>query len=351
MTTDAQPLLLSVLDQSPVRAGGSAAASIRESVALAEAAEAAGYHRYWLAEHHATPALAGPAPEILVARIAAATQHMRIGTGGVMLSHYSPLKVAETFRVLEALYPGRIDLGIGRAPGSDGLTAAALAYGSAVGTEYFPTRVADMMAFLSDTPPVTDAFSPISVTPKTETRPEVWLLGSSDQSALLAAKFGLAFSFAQFITSEGGDEVVHAYRNYFQPSEFYGAPRASLGVFVICAETEEEAMRLGKSRDLAMLLRTRAGFGPFPSVEEAEAYPYTAQDLQIMDRNRQRCFYGDPDQCRERLTALAEAYAVDELVVLTITYDPEARRRSYELLAEAFALNSVSRGTETKVLV
>ncbi len=317
--------------------------TLHETLALAGRADELGYTRYWLAEHHATASLAGPAPEILVTRIAGETENIRVGTGGVMLSHYSPLKVAETFRVLEALYPGRIDLGIGRAPGSDQITAAALAYGSAIGVEYFPARVADMMAFLTDAPPPTEAFSAIDVSPKTSTLPDLWLLGSSDQSALLAAQFGLNFAFAQFITPEGGEPIIRGFRQHFRPSELVRAPKTILAVFVICAETEAEAARLATSRDLSLVQRTRGGFMPFPSPKEADEFAYTDREIRFIAANRSRSLYGNPDQCRDILTGMAETYGTNEIMVLTITHDPEARCRSYELLAEAFDLSPARR--------
>lgn len=338
-------IALSILDQSPIRTGGTGVETLHETLQLARRADELGYTRYWLAEHHATASLAGPAPEILVTRIAGETETIRVGTGGVMLSHYSPLKVAETFRVLEALYPGRIDLGIGRAPGSDQITAAALAYGSAIGVEYFPARVADMMAFLSGAPPPTEAFSAIDVSPKTSTLPDLWLLGSSDQSALLAAQFGLNFAFAQFITPEGGERIIRGFRQHFRPSDLVRTPETILAVFVICAETEAEAARLAKSRDLSLVQRTRGGFMPFPSPEEAEAEEsgYTDREIRFIAANRSRSLYGDPDQCRDILTGMAETYGANEIMVLTITHDPGARRRSYELLADAFGLSPAGR--------
>ncbi len=331
-------LKLTALDQSPVRAGGTAMETLQETIELAQACEKAGYHRYWVAEHHATSSYAGPAPEIMVTRIAAATNHIRVGSGGVMLSHYSPLKVAETFSLLEALYPGRIDLGIGRAPGSDQLTALALAYGSEIGIEYFPTRIADMLSFLGTSEPPTDLFKRIKISPKPESPPEIWLLGSSDQSAHYAAQFGLAFTFAHFIAPEGGEKVLQGYRDNFTPSEFNATPHGSLCVFITCAETEDEARRLAKSRDLVLLRRAKGERGAYPSVEESEAYEYSEQDLLVIQHNRPQSIYGDPDQCREILTDMAEAYGVDELAILTICHDPAARQRSYELLAEAFNL-------------
>jgi luciferase family oxidoreductase group 1 len=338
MDMSSKQLKLSALDQSPIRSGGTAADTLRETIALAQACEAAGYHRYWLAEHHASHSLAGPAPEIMIGQVAAATKSIRVGSGGVMLSHYSPLKVAENFAVLETLHPGRIDLGIGRAPGSDQLTALALAYGSQIGIEYFPTRVADLMGFFGTREPPTEIFKRIKLSPMPEHPPEMWMLGSSDQSALLAAQLGLAFSFAQFITPEGGEYVIDAYRQRFQPSELYPTPQANICTFVICAETQAEAERLLKSRELSLLRRERGEFGPFPSVEEALAYPYAEQDRAIIARSHRRGIFGDPATCRAKLIELANQHRVDELVILTITHDPAARRRSYELLGEAFQL-------------
>lgn len=329
---------LSVLDQSPVRAGGRPADAVAETIALAKAAEALGYQRYWLAEHHGTDGLAGCAPEIMIARVASETHHMRIGSGGVMLSHYSPYKVAEMFRLLEVMFPGRIDLGIGRAPGSDQLTAHALAYGSPIGVEYFPTKVADLAAFVQGETPVTEGFARLKATPEPESLPQMWILGSSDQSAQLAAHFGMPFSFAQFINPVGGEQAMAIYRETFKPSEWCAEPEGSIGVFVICAETEAEADRLAKSRDLWRLRLEQGELAPFPSIADAEAYPYSAAERALVARNRERSVIGTPDQVRTRLNALAKQFDVDEIVVLTITYDFAARRESYRLLADAFSL-------------
>ncbi|MBO6783381.1 MAG: LLM class flavin-dependent oxidoreductase [Alphaproteobacteria bacterium] len=329
---------LSVLDQSPVRAGGDPRQALEETVALAQATERLGYTRYWLAEHHGTEGFAGSSPEILITRVAAATNSIRVGSGGVMLSHYSPLKVAENFKLLENLYPGRIDLGIGRAPGSDGLTAAALAYGSEIGIEYFPTKIADMMAFLSDEPPATEPFRKVRATPAVQEVPEVWLLGSSDQSASYAAHFGLAFSFAHFIAPQACGPVLDHYRRNFKPSDTLAAPKASAGVFVVCADTAEEAEYLAASRDLWRLKLQYGEHLPYPPPDEALAYPYNAQEKRIVEANKANRFTGDPLSLRDELTAFADENGLDELVVLTITYDFEKRLRSYELLADAFEL-------------
>ncbi len=334
-------LSLSVLDQSPVRQGVTPRDALLETIELAKHCEALGYRRYWLAEHHATPALAGSAPEIMIARIAAETSRIRVGSGGVMLSHYSSLKVAEQFRVLETLYPGRIDLGIGRAPGSDQLTAAALAHGpGALGIEYFPNQIADLIGYLEHTIPGDHPFSGIHLMPDGESLPEIWILGSSDQSAIFAAYFGRAFSFAHFITDEGGPQIVAAYKAQFRPSEKLSLPQASIGVFVICAESGERARYLAASRDLSRLRQRQGHPMPFPPPEDALAYPYTEIERRFVEHSRRRQIVGTPDTVKPQLEALAEAYGVDEIVVLTITHDFAARKRSYALLAEAFGLEA-----------
>ncbi|HXP31720.1 MAG TPA: LLM class flavin-dependent oxidoreductase [Stellaceae bacterium] len=331
--------LLSVLDQSPIRAGGTPAQALAETVALAQACERWGYHRYWLAEHHSSEGLAGTAPEVLIARVAAATATMRVGSGGVMLSHYSALKVAEAFRVLEALYPGRIDLGIGRAPGSDYRTAQALAHGpGALGIEQFPRQVGDLLDFLCDALPAGHPFAGIHAQPKGPTAPEPWLLGSSDASAAIAAYFGCAFSFAHFINDEGGPAVMAAYRDHFRPSRWRAEPACSIGVFVICAESAAEAQRLALSRDLWRLRLDRGILGPFPPVEEAEAHPYTREERLRIAVNRRRQVVGEPAQVKAQLLALGEAYGVEEFVVVSICYDFAARLKSYELLAREFGI-------------
>jgi luciferase family oxidoreductase group 1 len=330
---------LSVLDQSPIRAGGTPTDAIRETIDLARHCDAFGYHRYWVAEHHASDGLAGTAPEILITRIAAETRHLRVGSGGVMLSHYSALKVAEQFRVLEALYPGRIDLGLGRAPGSDGRTAMALQTGPyAHGIEQFPHRVADLIDWLSGSLPLDHPFAAVKAQPAGPTMPELWVLGSSGESARFAAHFGLAFSHAHFITAQGGLEAMEFYRAHFRPSAHLRAPAGSIGVFALVADTEAEAQRLASSRDLWRLRLERGELGPIPSVEDALAYPYTDTERAIVARNRRRQIVGAPEQVRARLAELLAAYGVDEAVVVSICHDARARRRSYELLAEACAL-------------
>jgi luciferase family oxidoreductase group 1 len=331
-------LRLGVLDQSPVRSGATPAQAIQETLALARAADRLGYHRYWLAEHHSTPALAGPSPEVLIPEVAAATSGIRVGSGGVMLQHYSPLKVAECFRVLETLHPGRIDLGIGRAPGSDQATARALAGPLGGGIDDFPQKVADVLGFLHGELPPEHPHAGILAMPTGATTPEVWLLGSSDQSAALAAHFGVAFSFAHFINADGGSAVTRAYARAFKPSAVLAEPRASVAVFVVCAPSEEEARRLAQSRDLFIVRLYTGRSGRYPSVAEAEAYRYSPREWGIVEHARRRRVAGTPAQCRVALEALATDYGVDEVLVVTITESWDTRVRSYELLAEAFGL-------------
>jgi len=331
-------LRLGVLDQSPVRSDATPAEAIRETLALAQATDRLGYHRYWLAEHHSTPALAGPSPEVLIPQVAAVTTGIRVGSGGVMLQHYSALKVAESFRVLETLHPGRIDLGIGRAPGSDQVTARALAGPFGGGIEDFPDKIADVLGFLHGELPPEHPHARVLAMPTGPGAPEVWLLGSSDQSAALAAHFGTGFSFAHFINAEGGAAVTRAYARAFKPSPLLAEPRASVAVFVVCAPTEEEARRLAQSRDLFIVRLYTGRLSRYPSVAEAEAYEYSPREWAIVEHARRRRIAGTPEQCRTGLEALAAEYGVDEVVGVTITESWETRLRSYALLAEAFGL-------------
>ncbi|MCC6180147.1 MAG: LLM class flavin-dependent oxidoreductase [Chloroflexi bacterium] len=329
-------LTLSVLDQSPIRTGQTPADALQETLRLAQVADRLGYHRYWLAEHHSSQALAGSSPEILIGQVAAHTQHLRVGSGGVMLSHYSALKVAENFRMLETLFPGRIDLGIGRAPGSDQRTARALAHGpGALGIEYYPSQVADVIDWLHDRLRPGHPFAGVRAMPVGPTAPEIWLLGSSADSARYAAALGTAFSFAHFINADGGPDIVRVYRHYFTPSDLLAEPRANVGVFVICAATEAEAHRLAQSRQLFIARLYTGQTGPYPTVAEAEAHLWTPRELAIAEHTQNRAIIGTPAQVKERLLALAAEYGVDEVVVVTITEDEASRLRSYELLAEA----------------
>ncbi len=327
---------LSVLDQSPIRQGGSPAQAIAETLELARFCDDLGYHRYWLAEHHNSRALAGTAPEILIGRVAGLTENIRVGSGGVMLSHYSPLKVAESFRVLETLYPGRIDLGIGRAPGSDYQTMQALAAGpGSLSVEYFPHQVNSLIEFLHDQVPAGHAFERIHAEPTGPGAPEFWLLGSSDQSAQLAAYFGTPFSFAHFITAHGGVAAMQMYRENFRPTPRRDKPQGSIGIFAICAETQEAAEYHAISRQEFILSLRQGNPQPVAPPEDVISKDYSVHERAIIAEAMERAIVGDPDHVKARIEELLAAYEVDEAVIVTITYDFEARKRSYALIADA----------------
>ena len=328
---------LSVLDQSPIGAGEDAATAIAHTIELARRCDALGYQRYWLAEHHASKSLASSAPEILIARVANETSHIRVGSGGVMLSHYSPYKVAENFRLLEVMYPGRIDLGVGRAPGSDGVTAAALAYGNQLGIEYYPTKIRDMLAWVSSEKPYSEAFGDLAVSPSGDTVPEVWVLASSPDSARYAAYFGLPLSFAHFIVPEQAAEVIQMYRAEFS-RESEREPRVSLGVFAIANDDPDRVELLRRARELQKIRRDSGQRGPAPTLAEAADYPFTDEQLEGMRSKRSRQIVGTPDTVRAEIEALVAATGADEVVILTITPSFADRVKSYELLAQAFAL-------------
>jgi luciferase family oxidoreductase group 1 len=327
---------LSVLDQSPVIAGHSAAQALAQTIALAKRVEALGYARYWLAEHHAIAALADPCPEILLARLGAETKTIRIGTGGVLLPYYAAFKVAEVFRMLEALYPGRVDLGIGRAPGGDARTARAVGGGRFPDAENFPQQVWELANHLDRTLPQDHPDHGVRLQPEGVTAPEIWLLGSSDYSGLLAAQLGVRFAFAHFINAHGGDAVMRAYKERFQPGRD-AQPHTLLCCFVICAQTDEEAERRAKVVDYRRVEMAYNHDTPVPTLEQALARSYTERELEYIRQQRARLVHGSPARCKERLLALAEQYSADELMVITITGSYETRLESYELLAEAFS--------------
>lgn len=335
-------LRLTVLDQSTIVTGRSPDSSIRESIRLAQHCESLGYSRYWCAEHHNSDSQAGTAPEILIAAIAATTRSIRVGSAGVMLPHYAPLKVAEQFRVLEAIAPGRIDLGLGRAPGSDGRTAYALNPRADQAAESFPADVRDLMAWVSGQPlPEGHPFREIRAQPGGPTRPEVWVLGSSDYGAQVAGYFGLPFCYAHFITDGRGiEQAMAAYRGTFRPSANLAEPYAALCVWAMTAETEAEAAWHFRSREVWRLNRDRGIYQALLSPEEAAAPSYSEGDMARIERLRARSFYGTPTSVGDRLRNLAQEHSVTEIAVLTTLHDPEARRRSYTLLAQEFGLRT-----------
>ena len=320
-------LRLGVLDQSPVPSGSTPAEALRETVVLAQAAERLGYTRYWLAEHHGTPGLAGTAPEVLAARVAAATSTIRVGAGGILLSHYSPLKVAETFAVLGALFPGRIDLGLGRADGASQATVAALQAGVEGAHRPFGEKLVELLGRLEAADPALPAGD----------GPQPWLLASSSDGAAAAAVLGLPLCFAHFISTGFGPQIVARYRAAFQPSGQRQWSKASVAVAVICAATDEQAESLATSVDI-WRLSSEDGRGPVPTVEEAAARPCTALERATIVQRRKGLIVGGPERVTHALERLACDFDVEELLVLTICHDPAARLRSYELLAEAFEL-------------
>jgi luciferase family oxidoreductase group 1 len=331
------PLRLSVLDQSPVSQGSTGGDALRNSVDLARLAEQLGYTRYWVAEHHATPMLACASPEVLIAAIGSATSRIRVGSGGVMLPHYSPLKVAETFSMLSGLYGERIDLAIGRAPGSDPVTAFALQRDRRTAApDDFPDQLAELLAYVHDRMPVTHRFARLARLPGGSMRPDVWLLGSSPQSGIWAAELGLPYAFADFI-NPGGVEIARRYRRDFTPSPSQPEPRVIAAIWALCAETDEEAQRLAASSRMAFTLFLQGRLIPVPPI--AAALEFIREHADEVDAlgHRRRWLVGSPATVRPGIEALARDYGADEVMIVTITHDHAARRRSYELLAEAFA--------------
>ena len=333
-------MLLSVLDQSTVAAGRSADRSIRETLALARHCDALGYHRYWLAEHHNSASQAGTAPEVLMAAVAATTARIRVGSAGVMLPHYSALKVAEAFRVLEAIAPGRIDMGLGRAPGSDGRTAYALNPAAGDAADHFPEMVRDLLAWVrGERLPEGHPFRDVTAQPAGSTAPEPWILGSSGYGAQVAAYFGLPFCFAYFITDgRGAAEALDTYREHFRPNSACPAPHAALAVWALAAESESEADRQFASRAVWRLGRDRGVYAALPSPDDAAAYVATPDERGRMEAMRRAAFAGTGAQVMGMLRGLGQEHGVSEVAVLTTMHDPGARRRSYSLLADAAGL-------------
>jgi luciferase family oxidoreductase group 1 len=331
-------LRLSVVEQSPVRKGGTGADALHETIELARGAEAMGYERFWVAEHHSLSGIASTSPEIMIGLLGAATSTMRVGSGGVMLPHYSAFKVAENFRMLETLYPGRIDLGLGRAPGGDPRTAAALAYPShPKDVRAYPEQVDDLIGFLSDNLPPEHPFATLRPGPPTKGVPEVWLLGSGVDSAQLAAHRGLPFSFAHFFGNAAqGPTIVDHYRQHFRPSPQLAEPRVHVAVQVMCAETKEEAEWHASSLKLGRIQMARNDPGSgIVSPEEAARYEFSDAELAFLERSGMRATTGDPASVASELDELAERYATEHFGIVTMCYDFAARRRSYELVAQA----------------
>jgi luciferase family oxidoreductase group 1 len=327
---------LSVLDQSPIPEGSTAAQALANTVDLARHAEALGYERYWLAEHHATPALACASPEVLIGAVADATERIRVGSGGVMLPHYSPLKVAEVFSTLAGLHPERIDLGLGRAPGTDPMTMLALQRDRRhTAPDDFIEQLTELLALVEErVPPDHPLARHAGLLPGRPERPEPWLLGSSPQSAIWAGELGLPYAIADFINPNGAS-LAAEYRARFVDSERLAAPHVLASTIAVCADTEEEAERVASSGRMMFSLLRMGRLIPIPPPEKALAYLATRE--RDPNTQKRRAIVGTPDQVRAGLEAVAAEYGAAELMVLTITYEHEARRRSYELIAEAFS--------------
>jgi len=330
---------LSVLDQSTASENRSQHEAIRQTLELARACDALGYHRYWVSEHHNSDSIVGTAPEVLMAAIAATTTRIRVGSAGVMLPHYSALKVAEQFRVLEGIAPGRIDLGVGRAPGSDQLTAYALNPHSNAADE-FPQQVLDLQAWVSGAPlRAGHPFQAIKAHPLGPTSPQLWILGSSDYGARLAAHFGLPYAFAYFFSDgRGVEQALDLYRRNYRPSSRHPQPQATICVWALAADTEPEARRLLMTREFWRIGFEQGIRKPLVSPEEAAAYPYSEPQRAIIESLRRKALVGTAEQVATRLTELARRLDLDELVIVTWTHESAPRHRSYELLAQAFGL-------------
>ena len=332
---------LSVLDLSPVPAGSSGAQALRNSLDLARFVDGLGFTRYWVAEHHNLPSIASSAPEIMIGQIAAATSHMRVGSGGVMLPNHAPLMVAERFKVLEALFPGRIDLGLGRAPGTDPVTSYALRRRQGLNEnedDDFLDRFQELLLLESRGFPEGHPFGNVWAMPSDVPLPPIWLLGSSGYSAELAAAVGAGFSFAHHFASHDAAAAMTGYRNRFRPSPARATPYSILAVHAVCAQSDAEAERLAATVDLNFVRRAKGEYAPLASPEEAAAYPYAPVDRERMRANRARVFVGAPETIRRRLLPLIEATRADEVMITTMIYDHAARKRSYGLLAEGLAL-------------
>ena len=330
---------LSILDLSPVAAGSSGAAALRNSLDLARLADTLGFTRYWVAEHHNLPSIASSAPDIMIGQIAATTARIRVGSGGVMLPNHAPLMVAERFKVLEALFPGRIDLGLGRAPGTDPVTSYALRRRQdAGGDDDFLERFQELVLFESNAFPQGHPFRSVRAMPQDVALPPIWLLGSSGYSAQLAAMVGAGFAFAHHFADHDAAAAMLSYRDQFRPSPARSSPYAIFACAVVCADNDVEAERLASTIDLNFVRRSRGEYLPLASPEEATAYPYSPAERGLIARNRARLFVGDQAKVRAELAAMVAATKADEVMVTTMLYDHATRRHSYELLADAFGL-------------
>ncbi len=331
-------LKLGILDQSVVRKGSTAAQAIQETIQTAQLAEELGYTRFWISEHHNSTFIAGSTPEVLMVKLADETRRIRIGSGGIMLPNHSSLKVAENFRMLETLFPGRIDLGMGRAPGTDRLTSSLLNPSNDFSESSYLRQLEHLQHFFNDTAGTDRGF--IYATPQSSTTPMQWILSSSGGSSNIAARFGMGLAVAKFINGFVKPDVIETYRKHFRPSEQYPHPQAILSVFLLCGETEEKALQMRKLQDYILLQFERGNFGPFPDYEDIHAYKFSPGELERIKYNSGRVISGTPEQVKEQLITLASDFDIDEIVISTMTDSPETRKRSFELVSEAFELTS-----------
>ncbi len=326
----AGPVRLSVLDLAPVASGSSVGDALANSVDLARRVEALGFHRYWVAEHHGMPGVASSSPPVLIATLAMATSRMRIGSGGVMLPNHAPLVVAEQFGMLEALHPGRIDLGLGRAPGTDGLTARALRGGRLQESEDFIERLGELIGFFKGEFPADHPYARIRAVPGAGNMPQLWMLGSSDWARRWPATSASRFSFAHHFGMGGTEQALELYHRSFRPSDVLDRPYTMIGVQVLCAETEQRARWLAGASALGFLRLRQGRPGTTPTPEEAEAHPYTEQERAFIDQRLRSAVLGTPDLVAERLQEIQARYEVDELMLTTSTHAHADRVRSFE---------------------
>ena len=328
---------LSVLDLSPVPSGSTSAQALRNTIDLAQAADSWGYRRYWLAEHHNTSGLASSAPEVMIGQVAAATSRIRVGAGGVMLPNHSSLRIAETFRVLEALYPGRIDLGIGRAPGTDGVTAAALRRtGGGVAADDFPGQMYELLAHAGEGFPAGHPFESVHAEPRDVPLPPIWMLASSEYGGQAAAALGVGLAFARYLNPRNAARIARDYRAAFSPAGGRTAPHVILAVSVVCADHEARARELVMSGALSTMRMRQGRPAPLPTPEEAAAHVFGEREQDRVRRYLRAQVVGDPAAVCAQLRELVEECAADEIMVMTAIHDHGERRRSYELLARAW---------------
>ncbi|SFL35448.1 luciferase family oxidoreductase, group 1 [Gracilibacillus orientalis] len=325
---------LSVLDQAPISRGDTPEQTLANTLELAKCTEEFGYHRYWVAEHHNTNGLASSSPEIMMTRIASVTNDIRIGSGGVLLPQYSPYKIAEDFKTLAGYFPERIDLGVGRSPGGSQLTRSALTDNQNKSLREFPRQLADLQGFLHNTIPREHEFRLVKAGPRIERVPPIWVLGLSERGATNAAELGLGFVFGHFINPAHGEKAIQTYREQFEPSVTMDHPETMVCIFVICADTEEEAEELALTQDKWLLSVGKGADTKVPSIVEVRKKTFTQEELDIMKKNRERCIIGTPDTIKQELTCLQNLYQTDEFMLITNIHDFEAKKKSYQLIAE-----------------